>query len=65
MNRKHFILILLRTVILGIFALMIGIFASNGKITRPGDCVSGFQCKACGELKNCRLPESDTARNNG
>lgn len=65
MNRRDFINRLARTGFLAVFAVMIGIFASRGKITRGNECVAEFQCKGCGKLKACRLPESEKFRKNG
>ncbi len=65
MNRRSFIHALIRTGILSAMAIMVGLFASKGKITQPGDCVSGFQCKGCSSLKDCKLPESKNFRNHG
>ncbi len=65
MNRRSFIHALIRTGILTAMAIMVGLFASKGKITGPGDCVSGFQCNGCSKLNDCKLPESKKFRNNG
>ncbi len=64
MNRRNFIHALIRTGILTAMAIMVGLFASKGKITRPGDCISGFQCNGCSSLNDCKLPESNKFRKN-
>lgn len=64
MNRRNFIHALIRIGILTVIAIFVGIFASKGKITRPGECVSGFQCNGCSSINNCKLPESKKFRNN-
>jgi hypothetical protein len=65
MNRREFVSKLARTGFLAAFAVMIGVFASQGKITRSSECVAEFQCKGCRKLKDCRLPESEKTRKNG
>ena len=64
MNRRAFIQGLFRSGILGIFALMTGILAYKGKITRESECGLDFQCKACRKVKDCSLPESEKFRSN-
>lgn len=65
MNRRRFINALLRTGILGAFAILTGVFVAKGKITRDSECIADFQCRGCRKLKACRLPESENFRKDG
>ena len=48
-------------------ALMVssGVLVSRKQVVRENQCSANFQCKRCGKLSKCQLPEAETERQDG
>lgn len=65
MNRKDFFKQGGRWTILSGFGLLSAFLAYNQKIETPENCSVAPQCKNCGILMQCTLPQADKERKNG
>lgn len=58
MNRKEFFQQGGRWVILSVMGIMTAFLAVNNKIVKAEDCIISEQCKNCGKLSKCELPQA-------
>ncbi len=65
MKRSEFINVFFRGSLLVLLGLLVGVFVSGEKIGLNAECTEREQCKACGKLSKCSLPEAAKYRNNG
>jgi len=65
MKRSEFINTFFRASLLVSLAALTGFFAAGRKIGPNADCNERSQCKACGKLNRCSLPEAVKYKNNG
>ena len=65
MNRKDFFRKGGRLIILTGIGLLSAFLAYDQKIETPENCTVAPQCKGCGKLSQCTLPQADKVRNNG
>jgi len=65
MNRKDFFKHGGRWVILSGIGILSTFLALNQKIVTPGNCSVAPQCKNCGKLSQCILPQANKEKNNG
>lgn len=65
MDRKEFIQNIFRFSILGLMAVIVGIFISRDKIRAGSECPVSYACRSCGKLNKCALPEAEKYRNHG
>jgi hypothetical protein len=65
MDRKQFIQGFFRLSILLLIGALVSFFAVGKKIGLNEGCNEREQCKACGKLNNCSLPEAEKYRRNG
>ena len=69
MNRRQYIHRAVRGGLLATLVVGTGILVSRRQVSLSGECGSGKQCAACGELGHCALPsaakEREREMNNG
>ncbi len=65
MNRKKFIELSGRGILLGGLAIVSGVLVSRRQVSLDTNCSANFQCRNCGKLSKCKLPEAETERNDG
>jgi len=65
MKRNEFIRTIFRVSLLVSMALLVGFFAAGRKIGNNAECNEPAQCKSCGKLNKCSLPEATKYKNNG
>jgi len=65
MKRSEFIKTFFRVSLLVSMAVLVGFFAAGRKIGTNADCNERAQCKSCGKLNKCSLPEATKYKNNG
>ena len=65
MNRRNFIEKTGRGILLGGLAIISGVLVARRQVTRDTQCSANFQCKYCGKLTRCQLPEAETERKDG
>lgn len=65
MDRKDFINTFFRISLLVSLAVLVGIFVAGKKTGLNAECNERTQCKACGKLSKCSLPEATKHKNNG
>jgi len=65
MNRRIFITQTGRTFLLGGLALVGGVLIARRQVSRTAACTANFQCRNCGRLSSCSLPEAETERYHG
>jgi len=65
MKRSEFINTFFRVSLLVSLAVLAGFFAAGKKIGQNADCNERSQCKACGKLNRCSLPEATKYKNHG
>jgi hypothetical protein len=65
MNRRNFIETTGRGILLGGLAIVSGVLVSRRQVSRDTQCSAYFQCKNCGRLSRCQLPEAETERKDG
>ncbi len=65
MNRKKFIELSGRGALLGGLAIISGVLVSRRQVSLDTKCSANFQCRKCGKLSKCQLPEAETERNDG
>ncbi len=65
MNRRNFIEKTGRGILLGGLAIVSGVLVSRRQVSRDTQCSANFQCKNCGKLSRCQLPEAETERKDG
>lgn len=65
MKRKDFFKQGGRLVILSGIGLLSAFLAYNQKIETPENCSVAPQCKNCGKLNQCTLPQAGKERENG
>ncbi len=49
----------------GSMAIVTGVLVSRKQVSWDNQCSAGFQCRNCGKLSNCQLPEAETERKDG
>ncbi len=65
MNRKDFFRKGGRLTILTGFGILSAFLAYDQKIETPENCTVAPQCKGCGKLAQCTLPQADKIRSYG
>ncbi len=65
MNRRIFIERTGRGILLGALAIVSGILVSRRQVSLDTKCSANFQCRNCGKLSDCQLPEAETERKDG
>ena len=65
MNRKDFFEHGGRWVLLSGIGMLSAFLVSNQKIVTPENCSVAPQCKNCGKLNQCTLPQAVKERENG
>lgn len=65
MNRKKFIELGGRGLLLGGLAILTGVLVSRRQVSLDTKCSANFQCRNCGKLSGCQLPEAEIERNDG
>ena len=65
MNRRNFIDKAGRGILLGGLVIVSGILVSRKQVVRENQCSANFQCKSCGKISKCQLPEAETERQDG
>jgi hypothetical protein len=65
MNRRNFIEKSGRGILLGGLAIVSGVLVARRQVRRDTQCSANFQCKSCGKLTRCQLPEAETERTDG
>jgi len=63
MNRKKFIELSGRGILLGGLAIISGVLVSRRQVSMDTKCSANFQCRKCGKLSKCQLPEAEIERN--
>ena len=58
MDRKRFIEQMARGGLLAVLALGTGFLLSRRQVTLQQECELNYQCRSCGKLKECQLPEA-------
>jgi hypothetical protein len=54
-----------RTVLLAGLALVGGILIARRQVSPDARCTVNYQCRNCGKLSTCALPEAETERHHG
>ena len=65
MKRRNFIELAGRGTLLGGLALLGVVLVSRRQVSLDTDCTANFQCRNCGRLSGCQLPEAEIERKNG
>jgi len=65
MNRRNFIEKSGRGILLGGIAIVSGVLVSRRQVSLDPNCSADFQCKNCGKLSKCQLPEAENERRDG
>ena len=65
MNRRNFIDQAGRGILLGGLAVVSGVLIARRQVSRDTRCSANFQCRNCGKLSNCQLPEAEIERKDG
>ena len=65
MNRRDFIDKSGRGILLGGLAVVTGVLIARRQVSRDAVCTANFQCKNCGKLTGCQLPEAEIERTDG
>ena len=65
MNRKDFFIKGGRLTILTGIGILSAFLAYDQKIETPENCTVAPQCKGCGKLSQCTLPQADKIRSYG
>ncbi len=65
MNRRNFIEKSGRGILLGALAIVSGVLVSRRQVSLDTKCTANFQCRNCGKLSNCQLPEAEIEREDG
>jgi len=65
MNRRNFIEKTGRGLLLGGLAIMSGVLVARRQVSRDTKCSANFQCRNCGKLSDCQLPEAEIERKDG
>ncbi|MEX0986698.1 MAG: hypothetical protein WD052_04410 [Bacteroidales bacterium] len=65
MTRKEFISTITRGTVLMAMAAMVGLFVARKKISLQANCTLNGQCKGCGILTSCALPQAKKELENG
>jgi len=65
MNRRNFIDKTGRGILLGGLAIVSGLLISRQQVIRDTPCSANFQCRNCGKLSRCQLPEAEIERKDG
>ena len=65
MNRRNFIELTGRGILLGGLAMMTGVLVSRRQVARETSCTANFQCRSCGKLSSCQLAEAEMERKDG
>ena len=65
MNRKNFFDLSGRYLLLGGLAIISGLLVSRRQVSLDTKCSENFQCRNCGKLSKCQLPEAEIERNDG
>ena len=65
MNRKDFFRKGGRLAILTGIGILSAFLAYDQKIETPENCTAAPQCKGCGKLSQCTLPQADKIRDYG
>ena len=65
MNRRNFIELTGRGILLGGLATVTGVLVSRRQVVRETSCTANFQCRNCGKLSSCQLAEAEMERQDG
>jgi hypothetical protein len=65
MNRRNFIDKAGRGLLLGGLAVVSGVLIARRQVSRDTQCSVDSQCKNCGKLSKCQLPEAEIQRKDG
>jgi len=65
MNRRNFLDKAGRGILLGGLATVSGILIARRQVSRETKCSANFQCRNCGKLSGCQLPEAEIERTDG
>lgn len=65
MKRRDFIERTGRGILLGGLAIASGVLVARRQVSRDTGCTANFQCRNCGKLSGCQLPEAETERTDG
>lgn len=65
MKRRDFIDKTGRGLLLGGLAVISGVLVSRRQLSMDTQCSANFQCRNCGELSKCQLPEAEMERTDG
>jgi hypothetical protein len=62
MNRKAFIGLSVRLGVLGLAALLTGVFLSRNQVVTGSECGTAARCHGCVKLDRCKRPEAKKER---
>ena len=65
MNRRNFIEKTGRGILLGALAVVSVVLVSRRQVSLDTKCPANLQCRNCGKLSKCQLPEAEIERNDG
>lgn len=65
MKRRDFIDKTGRGLLLGGLAVLSGVLVSRRQLSMDTQCSANFQCRNCGKLSKCQLPEAEMERTDG
>jgi hypothetical protein len=65
MKRRQFIEKTGRGLLLGGLAAITGVLVTRRQVSLDTQCSANFQCRNCGKLSRCQLPEAEMERTDG